>query len=61
MQTESFENCIFIHQSWYIEQLLIIINIYDAKSYTVSVEPHITILKIDGMSGKKQLYIEVVG
>lgn len=61
MQIEILNNCIFIHQTQYIEQLLNKFNMNDANTNSVPVDPHMKLQKGDGEPEKNIPYREAVG
>lgn len=61
MQIEQLSNCIFIHQTKYIEQMLIKFNMNNAHSNSVPADPHVKLHKEDGEAEKDIPYREAVG
>lgn len=61
MQIEKFKNCIFIHQTKYVEQVLNKFNMNNANINSVPAEPHVKLQKVDGEPEKNIPYREAVG
>lgn len=61
MQIEMLDNCIFVHQTKYIEQMLHKFNMIDANTNSVPVDPHMKLQKGEGEPEKNIPYREAVG
>ncbi|CAH2099085.1 unnamed protein product [Euphydryas editha] len=61
MQIEKSNDYIFIHQTQYIEQLLKKFNMTEANSNSVPADPHVKLIKTDGLPERKYPYREAVG
>ena len=61
MQVEKCNNYIFIHQTKYIEELLKKFNMTEANSNSVPADPHVKLMKTDGLPERKYPYREAVG
>lgn len=61
MQINRYDNCIFVHQTKYIEQLLKKFNMTEANSNSVPADPHVKLTTPEKDAERKYPYREVVG